>query len=303
MTSVSTSAFYERANLQLSTLRRKAESAQGQISSGSRLVRSSDDPVAAARLRDLARQEALSGVDQRNSDTASSKLEQASSALTEMSDIAIRARELALQAGSDTLSVQDRRSIGDELASLRNALVDLAGSRDGFGNALFGGQLSGKAYQPSGNGATYVGTAQPASIDLGDGQVVDVSMTGPDVFNFTSNGTPTDLFSTIGDLAAALQGGASNGASLASGSLDALDAGLGKLTTAQTIVGTRLTWIDTLDQRRTEHSESIAQEKSDVGGVDLASAITGLQQTMTVLEASQASFVKLANLSLFSLLR
>ena len=303
MTVVSTAAFFERANLQLGGLRRKAESDQAQIASGSRLVKSSDDPVAAARLRALARQESLASVDQRNSDGAASQLQQASSALSQMSDLTIRARELALQAGSQTLSIADRASIGDELASLRDALVDLAASRDGFGKALFGGELSGKAYQPSGNGAAYLGTAQPASVDLGDGQVVEVSLTGPDVFNFTSNGTPTDLFSAIGDLAAALQGGASNGASLASGAIDAIDGGLGKLTTAQTVVGTRLTWIDTLDQRRTERSETIAQERADVGGVDLASAITRLQQTVTVLEASQASFVKLANLSLFSQLR
>jgi len=43
-------------------------------------------------------------------------------------------------------------------------------------------------------------------------------------------------------------------------------------------------------------------EESTVGGTDAATVIARLQQTMTVLEASQASFVKLANLSLFSLI-
>jgi flagellar hook-associated protein 3 FlgL len=36
---------------------------------------------------------------------------------------------------------------------------------------------------------------------------------------------------------------------------------------------------------------------------DIAVTMSRLQETLTVLEASQASFVRLANLSLFSLLR
>ena len=38
-------------------------------------------------------------------------------------------------------------------------------------------------------------------------------------------------------------------------------------------------------------------------GTDLSLAVSRLQQTMTVLEASQASFTRLAGLSLFALLR
>ena len=39
------------------------------------------------------------------------------------------------------------------------------------------------------------------------------------------------------------------------------------------------------------------------GGADIAVAMSRLQETLTVLEASQASFVRLANLNLFSMLR
>ena len=42
---------------------------------------------------------------------------------------------------------------------------------------------------------------------------------------------------------------------------------------------------------------------ADVGGADIAVTMTRLQETLTILEASQASFVRLANLSLFSMLR
>ena len=54
--------------------------------------------------------------------------------------------------------------------------------------------------------------------------------------------------------------------------------------------------------RRTNLGELRATEEEEVGGTDLASAISELQQTMTVLEASQASFSKLSGLSLFTML-
>jgi flagellar hook-associated protein 3 FlgL len=46
-----------------------------------------------------------------------------------------------------------------------------------------------------------------------------------------------------------------------------------------------------------------ADQQASIGGADLASTMTRLQEISTVLEASQASFVRLANLSLFDVLR
>ena len=74
MISLSTSAFYERATQQIGGLRSQAENLQQQIGSGERLTRSSDDPVAAARMRMLGRGERLAEGDQRNSDRAQTDL-------------------------------------------------------------------------------------------------------------------------------------------------------------------------------------------------------------------------------------
>lgn len=69
------------------------------------------------------------------------------------------------------------------------------------------------------------------------------------------------------------------------------------------MVGARLNWIDLTTTRRVQASEQNASEQARIGGTDLAETVTQLQQTMTVLEASQASFAKLSALSLFDLLR
>ena len=62
-------------------------------------------------------------------------------------------------------------------------------------------------------------------------------------------------------------------------------------------------WIEIIDERRVMTGELVADERKAIGGAELATTMTQLQETLTVLEASQASFIKLAGLSLFDQLR
>jgi flagellar hook-associated protein 3 FlgL len=302
MIGLSTSAFYERATRQIGGLRSQAETLQQQIGSGERLSKSSDDPVAAARMRMLERGERLAQIDQRNSGRAQTDLKTADQALGSIADVVIRAKELAMQAANGTISQEQRTAIGGELAGLRQSLLSIANGRNAAGHALFGGQATGAAYTDDGTAATYVGTAGADPIGLGDGQSVNPAITGPELFAVDVGGSTTDIFAVLGNLAGALQSGGDPSAA-ASAALDGLDAGLDKVTTAQTVVGGRLSWIELMDQRREANGELVADEKAAVGGANLAATMTRLQEVMTVLEASQASFVRLSGLSLFDMMR
>ncbi|EDL49967.1 flagellar hook protein FlgL [Erythrobacter sp. SD-21] len=303
MINLSTGAFFERSTRQIGTLRSQAETLQQRIGTGERLERSSDDPVAAARLRMLARQERIGDVDTRNSQLAEADLSLTDQALGSIADIVIRVRELAVQASSATLSDNQRSAIGTEIGSLRENLVLLSNSRNIAGHALLGGKATGPAYVDGGAGAQFVGTAQVTPLEIGEGQSVEPGLTGPEVFEFTTANGPTDLFAVLGGLAAALAAGGQTATEAGSAALADLDAGLEKVTTAQTVVGARLNWIDLMAERREITAERMAEERADVGGADIAATMSRLQETLTILEASQASFVRLANLSLFSMLR
>ena len=303
MINLSTGAFFERSTRQIGTLRSQAETLQKSIGTGERLERSSDDPVAAARLRMLARQERIGEIDTRNSQLAEADLSLTDQALGSVADIVIRVRELAVQASSATLSDEQRSAIGVEIGSLRDNLVLLSNSRNLAGHALFGGKAAGPAYVDNGTAAQFVGTADVAPLEIGEGQTVEPGLTGPEVFDFTASAGPTDLFAVLGGLAAALTAGGLAASEAASSALADLDVGLEKVTTAQTVIGARLNWIDLMSERREITGERMAEERADVGGADIAATMTRLQETLTVLEASQASFVRLANLSLFSMLR
>ncbi len=303
--STSTSAFFDRATIDMASLRAQAEKLQGQISSGAKLTTSSDDPLAALRLRSLSRSDVLGKIDTAAAQRATVDLNLVDTALNQFANYTIRAQELATQAASSTLSPTQRASIGSELAQIHGGLVSLANTRDSAGKALFGGDSPGAAYQLNAAGsASYIGTGTPGTLSLGDDQGVARSLTGPEILNFNDPaGNPTDLLTVLKSLADTLQAGGAGAAAAASTALGSLTNGLDAITTAQTIVGSRLTWIDLSTERQQAMGEARTSEQADIGAPDLASSLARLQQLSTVLEASQASFAKLAGLSLFDLIR
>lgn len=301
----STSAFYDNGLRSMASLRKLAETYQDQISTQKKLARSSDDPVAASRLRNLSRVQLLSGVDTANADRASTDLSLADAAMSDMAAALIRIQELTATAANATTSDADRASIAIEMDTIFGNLVTLANARDSGGNALFGGQSAGDAYMldPSGQ-AIYVGTADPEELPLGEGQSVIRSVTGPQIFSFNgTDGNPTDLLTVVKNLADAMKGGASDPQIAARDALAELKAGLDTLATGQTLVGTRLSWIEMTGERRTTLGELRSNEQSDLGSTDLTTAVAQLQETLLVLEATQSTFTKLASLTLFDQLR
>lgn len=300
----STGAFYERSILGMTTLRKQAEDVQEQLSSGQKLARSSENPVVASRLRQLARSDNMSGIDTVNANRATADLNLTDQALSSLTGFAQRVKEIALAAGNDTLTTSQRASYATELEGIHASMVALANNRDSAGHSLFGGELAGDPYTLDGSGnAVYGGTASAGEISLGEGQTVARGMTGPEVFNFSVNGNPTNLMAVVKGLADALGGASADPAQAARDSLGAIDQGLDTVSTAQTVVGSRLSWIDLTTEHRTNVGELRADEEQQIGQTDIPTAMAKLTQMMTVLEASQASFTKLAQLSLFDMLR
>lgn len=296
-----TAAFYDRNITQMAGLRRAAERLQQQITTGERLDVSSDDPVAASRLRNLSRQDQLSAVDGANAQRAGNALREADAAMAGIANDLIRARELTVQAANGTLSTAQRVLIGEELSQLHSSLVASANLRGSDTRPLFAGQTNGPAYvvDAAGNGV-YSGSADAGEITLGEGISVTRGVTGPEVFGFTHEGVVTDTMSFVKGLADALKGAAADPAAAARAALSGFDGALDSLTRAQTIIGVRVAWVETVQDRQIVTSQGRAQEATETGGVDLATTITQLQQMLTVLEASQASFVRIGQLSLFN---
>ena len=305
MTTVSTNTFYEGAISQMNALQTQASNLQTSISTGNKIQQSSQDPVAAAQMRSLQAADTLSAADTANANAATASLTLADNTLGQFTSIVTQVKTLATQAANGTLTDTQRANIGTQIASLYQNLVSLANTTDASGHAIFAGQAAGPAYTVGANGiATYAGTGSANQLSLGNGLSVSTGVTGPQALNFSVNGTPTNLLAVVQNLASGLQGNTAGTTpqAAASTALGALSTGLATLSSAQTMVGAAQNWVSTTSAIQTQLSTQRAAQEASIGGTDIASAVAKLSETTTVLQASQATFVKLAGMSLFSLL-
>lgn len=118
--------------------------AQNQVSSGRRIQRVSDDPLAAARS--MRHRDALSSLDQlnQNIDLGSARLSFASSTVAEVEALLVRARDIALAGSNDTQDPTSLTALAEETRALADRLEDLLLERFG-GEYIFTGSSRGSA--------------------------------------------------------------------------------------------------------------------------------------------------------------
>jgi len=286
-TSSSTSAFYTTAAQQLSSLQSQVNAVDNSISSGNQYATASANPEAAAQMRMLQLQDATAAVDTTTANKATTNLQLADSAMTEMVNDINKAKTLATQAANGTLSDTDRAAIGEQLSQIQTDMIGLANTSDANGNSLFGGGVSGNAYTTDASGkAVYGGAATSQSLGIGGGQSVQTSLTGPEVFDITdANGNSTTVMDAIGTLATALKAGGTAAQTAASDGITTLSNGLDAVTNTQNL---------------TAQSTARTTAEGQIGGTDVSTAAIKLQQLTTALQASQSCFVRLSSLSLFN---
>jgi flagellin len=139
---INTNVMALNAQRNLNVTGRKMGKALEQLSSGLRVNRAADDAAGLAISEKMRAQ--VRGMRQgvRNAQDGISMLQTAEGALSETQNILQRMRELAIQAGSTTLSVADRTAIGEEFVTLK-AEIDNIASRTRFnGLNLLTGSLS-----------------------------------------------------------------------------------------------------------------------------------------------------------------
>lgn len=302
--STSTGSFFNRSLAQMADLRGSIERSRTQISTGRRLERSSDDPAAAAQLRSVARREALAAVEGDNAARLGQDLGSAADELEVVTALLQRARELAVQAANTPTGADGRQAIAFELEQLTEELFSRANGATLTGEPLFAGLSSDPAFTRDAAGnVTYAGTPSSGAVPVAPGTAIERGLPGSEVFEFELGGTPTSAFAVLGGLAAALSGGSPDPAGSAAAALEGIDAALDTASRAQTILGTRMAWVEQVQQQQADRGIALAERRSRVGDTDIAEAIARLQQSLTALEASQAAFARVSSLSLFDALR
>jgi len=302
---MSTARFYDRASSSMSRLTGRAEQLNAQVATQKRLQAPSDDASAYRRLAGLAIADADDGAYKTNLTLAAGQLQSADSTLTTVVDQIQRASELAVRGNNGTLNAADRSAIADELDQILATLAGLANADDTNGNKLFGGTDGGPGAVKQPDGSYLLATTTPTAIPVAGDQSVQASDSAAKVFGFEGRNGPTDALAAIAALSAALREPTFDPEKGDTGVAD-LSAASNQVEGARASLGARAARVDILQNQQLDRLADRDEVRSTLEGstpADQAAAITELQKTMTVLQATQASFAKLQSLSLFDYLR
>jgi len=136
---ISTANAYDSTIARINQRSTELAQTQEHLSAGKRVLRATDDPVAATLAERENNRLQRTQADLRALERSRSSMEQVESTLGNMVDAMHRIKELVVQGGNTTLSNSDRKSIAEELRGLRDQLLNLANTQDTEGNALLGG--------------------------------------------------------------------------------------------------------------------------------------------------------------------
>lgn len=257
-----------QANLQ------RMATAQDQVSSGKRITKASDDPVAAAQIMRTSRDlDALTQV-QRNVTSAQTRVSAEDSVLNQLTNLVSRAQELAIEQSSSTATAATRATTKVEVDGLLSQAVQLGNTQVGNEYIFGGAQTTVAPFQADG---TYVGDDTERQAEIGQGFYSPTNHTGRALL-VTSGLVPalTALSSALNSGSGSAVGNAVTGLNQANTQIQSLVAD----------TGARANQLDTAAQSATALTANLTARQSTLRDADVGTASTELLAAQTSLQAA-----------------
>ncbi|MDF3827885.1 MULTISPECIES: flagellar hook-associated protein FlgL [unclassified Pseudocitrobacter] len=281
-----------------------------QMSTGKRVNRASDDPVAASQAVVLSQAQAQNSQFATARTFATQRVSMEENTLAQVTTAIQSAQEKIVYAGNGTLSDDDRASLATDLQGIRDQLLNLANSQDGNGRYIFAGYKTDTA--PFTDDGTYVGGSENVAQQVDASRSMVIGHTGDKIFDsLTSNakpGTDSNLFEMLDTAIAQLKIPVSDDESaqeIASAAIDKTNRGLSNslnnVLSVRAELGTQLNELDKLDALGDDRALSQTQQMSNLVDVDWNETISNYVMQQTALQASYKAFSDMQGMSLFQL--
>lgn len=283
---------------------RRAENAvnqsSAQISSGSRLLDASIDPLATHRALRLRQELTNSEGMQETVAQAKGWMETTEQSLSTINDAVHRARELTVQGGGGGLQQSDRDALAEEVTNIIEA-VKLAANARFNDSYIFGGQVTdAPPYNPSGPDA-YAGDTGGIVRTIGPGVSMQINVTGDTILG---DGTDGRLLNTLRDLHAALTGGtAADINALQTTVLQDLESNLTEVLNARSLVGTGVNRLEHAEGKLADHIVTATDFLNQAESTDMAETIIKLNSQQSIYQAALSSGANIIQPSLMDFLR
>lgn len=174
---ISTANTYNTAINALENQQSALSDVQNQITTGLRVNKASDDPLAAATGLSAQSQINQIAANQTAASASLNVMTQAESALGSATDLLAQARSALVAAGDGSYKDSDRKALATQLSAIRQQLFTIANQGNGTGGYLFSGQgSSGEPFADTASGVQYQGTS--GQLQTNAGQALPMSMDG-----------------------------------------------------------------------------------------------------------------------------
>ena len=281
-----------------------------QMSTGKRVNRASDDPVAASQAVVLSQAQAQNSQYATARTFATQRVSIEESTLSQVTTAIQSAQEKIVYAGNGTLSDDDRSSLATDLQGIRDQLLNLANSTDGNGRYIFAGYKTDTP--PFDDTCKYVGGTLNVEQQVDSSRTMVIGHTGNLIFdNATSNAKPdadTNIFTALDSAIASLKTpveGDETAQDTARAAIDktnrSLSNSLNNVLTVRAELGTQLNELDKLDSLGDDRALAQTQQMSNLVDVDWNSTISNYTMQQTALQAAYKAFTDMQGMSLFQL--
>jgi flagellar hook-associated protein 3 FlgL len=276
---------------------------QQQLTSGTTISRPSDSPTGTNTVMLTRRNIANNDQQARNITDGQSVLSATDTALQDMLDQTLKARDLTVQAlNGGASSPETKQAIASQVSGLRESMLGQANQVVG-GRALFAGASSGPvAYDAT---AKYVGVGGSAGIDviplnrrISDNETIRVDITGAEAFGDPEQGP--DLFAVVQHIADHTTSG--DQAALTD-DLASLDKAISRMTKATADVGTRAQRLDQAASINATRALTLQAQLSSTQDVDLPKTIMNMQMQQVSYQAALQVTAKVLQPSLLDFLK
>jgi flagellar hook-associated protein 3 FlgL len=274
-----------------------------ELSSGRTILEPSDNPYGASRVIDLNSQlEGLSAYESDAQDGISWE-DTASSAMSNMNEIAQRVRELVVQAANGTNNQSDLNTIALEVEQLTESVKQDANTQYA-GQYLFAGTATTTAPYEQGPNDEYKGNAETVSRAVGPGATVTIST---NISTLLGNGEAAEdgkLLDTLRTIAQHLRGGtAEDKEALGTTDLTNLDTNLETLSQLQAVSGSATDQLRVALTRNEDLQTSITESLSNTEDTNVAATSIAYANEQAAYEAALRAGATIVQESLLNFLQ
>ncbi|WP_010681195.1 flagellar hook-associated protein FlgL [Acetivibrio cellulolyticus] len=276
---------------------------QEKLATGKKITVPSDDPVVAARALKLRTDVSQIKQHKTNVNDAMSWLEITESALTNVGDILQRARELAVQGSSSSATKDDTQKIEQEVAQLRNQLIQVGNSTYAGRYVFSGFKTDTKLINDDGTFAIDVDNTESIIYEIGVSDNININVTGGDLFNaggVATTGSTGQLVQTFDKYISSLNSGNHE---LIGNSITDLDNNINNLLRIRAGVGARYNRLELTSNRLDNDEINFTKLMSENEDVDQAENIMLLKSEENVYKASLSGGAKIIQTSLVDFLK